>query len=480
MLFKKSVSQFLAQCLLILASSTSLAHGAHGALDAFDFQAPSNLYARIQMQDYFKEMSRVNGLHFDIAGVDIQNNTADVIVNEAQFQVLRKMGFNVTVTMSEFLMAAPDARYKTSDEILQILQETHQKYPDLTQIIEVGKTLRGKSIYAIKISENIQVNDPRKPAVLFNAMHHAREVMGPEVALDILEYLLTNYGRDPEATQWVSRNQIWILPMFNVDGNDIVWSGQPMWRKNAREDYGVDINRNYPYAWGSCNGSSGSKSAQDYRGAAPGSEPETQVMMNFIKTIRPVFNISYHSYSELVIYPEGCNGKRSPMADVIEPLGQAMGKALKYTAGTAWETLYSVDGGDIDWMNAEYSVIPFVIEVNSSAQGFQPNYSVRQATVERNRPGWQMLLRRLDGSGISGLVRHQGNTGISFSVKVQKKNGFLMSDYMTYKGQNNGAYHLMLNEGTYRLIFSSPNLQDKEVTVTVDANQRINQDVEME
>lgn len=476
MTFNKAISRFLATGLLFLASPIAFTHGTHGA---FDYQAPSNLYVKIQMQDYFKEMQRVNNLHLDVAGVDIKNNFAEVIVNEAQFHLLRDMGFNATVTMSKFIMAGPDARYKTSAEILQILEETHQKYPNLTQVVEVGKTLRGKPIFAMKISENVEIKDPRKPAVFFNAMHHAREVMGPEVALDILEYLLSHYGSDPEVTKWVANNQIWVLPMFNIDGNDLVWNGSPMWRKNAREDYGVDINRNYPYAWGSCNGSSGTKSAQDYRGESAGSEPETQVMMNLVKTIRPVFSISYHSFSELVLYPQGCNGKRSHMADVIEPLGKAMGDAIDYTAGTPWETLYSVDGGDIDWMNAEYSVIPFVVEVNSSAQGFQPNYSVRQETVERNRPAWQMLLRRLEGPGISGLVSHQGNTVSEFNINVQKQNGFLMSDYMTYKGQSSGAYHLVLNEGTYRMIFSSPNLENKEITVTVDANQRMIQDVEM-
>lgn len=443
------------------------------------YDEPTNLIATVQFSDYKTEMFKLNQLHLDVAGVDIKNQLADVVINDHQFKLLKDLGFNVKVTMSKFLMRAPDKNYKTSSQIEALLKKYHEKFPALTKVIEVGKTLRGNTIFAIKISSNPDLNDPTKPDILFNGMHHAREVMGPEVALDIIDQLLENYGRDQKVTSWVNRNEIWVMPMFNVDGNNLIWSGNPMWRKNARENYGVDINRNYPYAWGSCNGSSSDKNAQDYRGPAPASEPETQVMMNFVKTVRPVFDISYHSYSELVIYPKGCNGQRAQNADVVEPLGQAMAKTLGYTAGTAWETLYSVDGGDIDWMNDTYQVIPFVIEVNSRSEGFQPPYSTtRDKTVERNRKAWQILLDRLDGPGVRGTVQNQGKSVQDFSIQVQKQNGFIMKDYMTYKGNADGSYHLVLNPGTYSLKFTGPNLTPSQAYVTI-SEERVEQNIEM-
>ena len=155
-----------------------------------------------------------------------------------------------------------------------------------------------------------------------------------------------------------------------------------MWRKNARGGYGVDINRNYPYAWNSCNGSSSSRYAQDFHGDSAASEPETQVMMEYVRSVHPVISISYHSYSEIVIYPYGCSGQHTETKAVVEKIGKELASKLKtddgkdtYTAGTAPDLLYSVDGGDIDWLYAVGQVIPFVIEVNSSSQGFQPSYS---------------------------------------------------------------------------------------------------------
>src|SRR5690606_35297117 len=129
---------------------------------------------------------------------------------------------------------------------------------------------------------------------------------------------------------------------------------------------GVDLNRNYPKGWGSCNGSSGSRTSDTYRGEAPASEPETQAMMKLIQKIRPVFDISYHSYSELVLYPFGCRGQKTQTEEVVAKIGREMGTLLKYEPGTPWEILYSADGGDIDWMYDEYQVIPYVIEINST------------------------------------------------------------------------------------------------------------------
>jgi len=458
---------FLAAGLLVFFSNQTQAHQ---DLTNVQFKMPSTMIAKVEFANYKSGMWKLNKLHLDVAGIDIKNKSADVVVNSAEFNKLKEMGFNVSVTMTTSLMRAPDTQYKKPTDIEQILNNFHNQYPNLTELKEVGKSLQGRPIWALKITEQASNHHTDRPAVLFNGMHHAREVMGPEVALDIIETLLDGYGKDTKITHWVNSTEIWVLPMFNVDGNNIVWTNDNMWRKNARGNYGVDINRNYPYAWGSCNGSSSSKSAQDYRGPSPASEPETKVMMNLVKEIRPVFNISYHSYSELVIYPLGCNGKRTQNSDVVEKLGKEMGDKLGYTAGTAWETLYSVDGGDIDWMYAEYQVIPYVIEVNSSSEGFHPDYSKRAPTVELNRKAWQLVLDRLDGPGIRGQVSINNNSVADFKILVQIKKGSTYTDYMLYRGNADGTYNLILNPGSYRLNISGPNVESSVKDITVNQN----------
>ncbi len=87
--------------------------------------------------------------------------------------------------------------------------------------------------------------------------------------MDTVEILLAHYSDDARVANWVDQAEIWIVPMLNVDGNNKVWMSDAMWRKNARGSYGVDINRNYPYAWYTCNGSSGFPMAQITEGLHP-------------------------------------------------------------------------------------------------------------------------------------------------------------------------------------------------------------------
>lgn len=427
--------------LSLLLSTTVFAH-------SNPFTKDWKMLASIYPASMDKAMAQMQQLDIDVAGVDVKKKIIDVLINDHDYDDLVQIGYEVEILEVKGVTKGPDEEYKNPAEIEAIVTDLYNRYPQLTEKISIGKSLEGRDIWALKISDNPTLDESSEPDILFNSMHHAREVMTPEVGIDIMEYLLDNYGKDSKVTNWVDNNQIWVIPMFNVDGNNMMWNKDKWWRKNTRGGYGVDINRNYPSTWNKCNGSSGDRSSQTYRGASAASEPETQAMMNFVAKIRPVFNISYHSYSEIVIYPLGCNGERTANKDVVEGIGRKLGSKLRYKAGTAWELLYSVDGGDIDWMYEAYQVIPYVIELNSRWQGFHPNYNRwRDKTVKRNRPGWMYLLDRLSQGGIRGNINKTFKSA-SIDVFNSKK-----QKIQTYKVTADGVFHIVLNPGNYELQF---------------------------
>jgi hypothetical protein len=410
---------------------------------------------KIEMSEFRTHYTEIHKAGIDVAGMNIPKGKVDLIVNPEEYDLLRRMGITLSRSPKEIRNAAPDSKFKTPDQVATLLEQLQTTYPDLAQVTSIGKSLQGRDILTIRITQNVAQADGAKPTILFNGMHHAREVMSTEVPLDIAEYLLSNYGKDAKVTHWLNSNVVYVVPMLNVDGNNLVWTQDNMWRKNARGNYGVDINRNYPYQWNGCNGSSSDTSADDYHGPSAASEPETNVLMNFVTKIHPAFDISFHSYSEIVIYPYGC-GTHTETADVIEPLGKQMAALITsdsgtghYTAGLAPELLYSVDGDDIDWMYHEAHVIPFVIEVNSDAQGFQPGYDQwRDKTVNSVRPAWQLLLDRLDHSSI------QGTAVGAKEIKVDRVNSN-ESFSQTYPIHWDGSYRMILNPGDYRLSYGS-------------------------
>ncbi len=75
--------------------------------------------------------------------------------------------------------------------------------------------------------------------------------------------------------------ELWLVDTMNPDGTaaDV--------RKNAN---GVDLNRNFPYEWAPL----GAPDDWQYGGAGPASEPETQVMTEFIVDLQPELVIWYH------------------------------------------------------------------------------------------------------------------------------------------------------------------------------------------
>jgi carboxypeptidase T len=377
----------------------------------------------------------------------------EALLTPQEFEKIKAQKTTIRFSFPRNLSSSPDNEYKNPDEIEDFIRATHAKYPAITEVMSIGKTLEGRDILAIKISDNAKT-DEKEPVFLVNGMHHAREVMTTEITTDMVDYLTSNYGQKAEVTKWVDNTEIWVIPMFNIDGNNKMWTEDPMWRKNTRNGYGVDINRNYPTGWNSCNGSSDRTSAQDYRGTAPASEPETQAMMKFVASIKPVFNISYHSYSEIVIYPFGCKPKRTPTEQAVESIGKEIGKAINYKPGTAWELLYNADGGDIDWMYAEHQVIPYVIEVNDMNAGFHPSFSkLRDKTVLRNRPGWMLLLNKLQGSSIQGVVKNKEFK----TIKISNAGSARVAQ--TYKINPDGTYFIVLKEGKYDITFEGTKTQ---------------------
>ncbi len=348
------------------------------------------------------QVAQAHGL--DIGGVDWDRKVLSVVVKESG---LRNFPRSINI-IAKRDARAPDPKYKQYSYVREYLLETERRFPGVAKVYVIGKSVEGKEILAIHLTDQAH-RSTQKESVLFDAMHHAREVMTAEVGLDIVGYLTQAQGRDQRVKKWLSKYNIWVVPMVNPDGNDRVWKSDSMWRKNTQGGHGVDINRNYPYDWNACGGSSGSKTSEIYRGASAGSEPETQAMMNLVAKVKPKFNISYHSYSELVIYPFGCSPKKIPAGDaaVYLKVGQELASKLvkdtgrgTYRFGTSYELLYNVDGGSTDWMYTSAKTMTFVVEVNSTSLGFQPPYTWRNPTVEKQRAGWQYILERMEQPGM--------------------------------------------------------------------------------
>ena len=283
--------------------------------------------------------------------------------------------------------------YHTYPEMVAFVDSLRMRFPDvISEKWSIGQSLEGNEIWCFKVSDNPDV-DEDEPEILFDAMHHAREIMAGEMCIMLGEYLGENYGVDPEITQLVDTREIFIIPMGNPDGvlynEQIQPQGGGMWRKNRRNNgdgtWGVDLNRNYPYEWGCSWGSSGYPGDETYRGTAPASEPETQHFINFINERHFTIRQSIHTYGDLTLYPWGYTTTDTPDEDLFREMGEQMTMYNGYTPGQPGDVLYDVCGGTFDWdygaQDEHEKIYGFTNEIGHS---FWPSESNRQPYFDEN------------------------------------------------------------------------------------------------
>jgi murein tripeptide amidase MpaA len=102
-----------------------------------------------------------------------------------------------------------------------------------------------------------------------------------------------------------------MFPSINPDGYKYTFEKDRLWRKNCKPYdifRGVDLNRNFASNWNG-NGSSADPKSYDFAGAHAESEPEANVVADFIRKNAESFNIktyiALHSYSQLLMFPYG-------------------------------------------------------------------------------------------------------------------------------------------------------------------------------
>ncbi|MCJ7682131.1 MAG: hypothetical protein MUP70_15495, partial [Candidatus Aminicenantes bacterium] len=154
---------------------------------------------------------------------------------------------------------------ETERELMTLAQD----HPDIARVVDIGDSLEGRNIYALKISRNVHLEE-NKPAMLIIGCHHAREWISVEVPLLFCRHLLDNADSNPDIKAIIDNGEVWIVPIVNPDGLEYSIHSYRYWRKNRRNNgagsFGVDPNRNYGYMWGYDElGSSSDPDAEVYR-----------------------------------------------------------------------------------------------------------------------------------------------------------------------------------------------------------------------
>lgn len=255
--------------------------------------------------------------------------------------------------------------YHTYEEVVSELDGYLAARPEVVTKESIGTTFEGRDIWAVRLTA--PGDSSGRPAALITGLHHAREWISVEVPMAVIDALVGGYGEDPWATQVLDTTEVWVVPVVNPDGHVYSQTKSRMWRKNRSKNgwwaRGTDNNRNYGYNWGQ-GGASGNPHSQTYRGTEAFSEPETQAVRDLALRENFVTSLSFHSYSQLVLWPWGYTYDPAPDDAVLRLHGEKMAELTGYTPQQSSD-LYPTSGDFCDWFYGATGALSYTFELGT-------------------------------------------------------------------------------------------------------------------
>ncbi|MBL8305463.1 MAG: hypothetical protein JNM33_02120, partial [Rubrivivax sp.] len=314
----------------------------HGQLLEADYAAG---FLVLQLDAADMDRLRAFGFRFERATEFIQRRNRAL----TQFQIAR----------AQRAPGAPEpqaipgyACYETVEETFSAGDALIAARPQLAGWVNAGSSwlkTQGAGGYDLKVLKltNAAVAGS-KPKLFVNAAIHAREYTTAPLVLEFARWLVNGHGTNADATWILDHHEVHLLLHTNPDGRKKAETGLS-WRKNVNNSFcantntrGVDLNRNFSFSWNSTGGqgSSGSACSLTYRGPGAGSEPETQAVENYIRSLWPDrrgpglndaapadtsgIHLDIHSFSQLVLWPWGQTATPAPNGPALQTLGRRL------------------------------------------------------------------------------------------------------------------------------------------------------------
>jgi hypothetical protein len=342
--------------------------------------------------------------------------------------------------------------YPTYSQYLAMMDSFPRAYPDLCKKIEIGKSIRGKSILFIRI--NSDTAKP-KPSVMYSSTMHGNETGGFILMLRLIDYLLRNYNKVSLVSKLVDSLDIWINPLASPDGT--YHNDTNIWQATYTNANNVNLNRNF---------------LDPLKGPHPEGgvyQLETKAMMNLFSKRHFVLSANFHAGDEVVNYPWDYTKTRHAddlwfqtisheYADSVQHFGRSGYftdvNSSGITEGYDW---YFVYGGRQDCITYFFGGREATIELD-----------VTKITPENQlnnlwNYNYRSLLHYIEQAkfGIHGFVLDSA-TNQPIKAKVVLLNHD--SSYsVIYSDSLTGAYYRLINQGLYTVQFSAPGFNTRTI-----------------
>lgn len=334
--------------------------------------------------------------------------------------------------------------YPSYEQIKSKLEEFAAKYPQIVRLTSIGKTVKGRDLMVLKISDNVAV-DEIEPEFKYISSMHGDEITGRELTIRLVDEMLQSYGKDTAITDLINNTEIYVMPSMNPDGSEL--------RQRANAN-GQDLNRNFPEA------------VRNDPNNAAGRQPETQAIMAFQASRNFSLSANFHGGAVVANYPWDAKYDRHPFDALVQDfsleyanLNPEMRSSREFargiTNGADWYVLY---GGMQDWSYVWHNDLQITVELSDSKW---PNYKDIPGFYTSNRDSMIRYMELVhQGAGIK--LANRSATG---RVEVLNAQGASLGTY----GFQRGEFYKVLPPGAYTFKVEAEGAR-RSINVTVDTD----------
>ena len=334
-------------------------------------------------------------------------------------------------------------KYPTYEQYDSLMHFFAGEYPEICTIDTFGTSTEGRLLLALKISDNADAEED-EPAFFYTATIHGNELVGYNLSLRFIDFLLQNYPDDPEVERLVNDVALWINPLSNPDATYYPDNNSSVALSIRSNVNGYDLNRNFP----------------DVLTGVPDKnapiQKETRAMMDFMHKHRFNLSANLHSGAEVVNYPWDHTHNLHPDNDwfyfisreyadeatVYNP-GYMDGFTDGVTNGADW---YVINGGRQDYVTYYLQGREITLELSNVKKIESENLETYWTYNKRSLLNLASQARY----GIHGKVFSKA-TGTPVAAKItipahDDSASFVMSDSLY------GSFYRYIKEGVYDLV----------------------------
>ena len=371
----------------------------------------------------------------------------------ADIELVRAAGVEIELLVPDIAALRPDVTqlawsslgqwqgYHDVAQVEESLRDLVALYPECARLVEVGRSVYGRSIWGVILSDRPWTRESDEPSMRILGGHHGDEWAAIELPLRFSWFLAEACSAGVEEAAFLERTELWVVPLLNPDGMDLFT------RTNANS---VDLNRNYSFMW----------RGGAYSGSGPFSEPETYSirLLSFVRSF--YHSLSMHSGATNLGWVWNHRVEVTPDEEWLslvaeDYLGMTTDENFWVTNGAQW---YRVRGDVNDWSYGVRGGHDYTLELSRSKT---PDSDKLSVITEDHFPA---LLHFLGGSGqagIRGRVVDSGGKGVEAALSW----GVATSE--SYSEPETGAFHRLGPVGEVQLRAYAPGFKPTTTTVNV-------------